>query len=188
MGDEYEGILRNKGVLTLIRNNRLGREAGFTLIELVLVIIVVAILSAGANVAMDGMSRTKLHGAGRRLISDLRYAQQVTLTKQIRHGIIFSANAYTVFENNLPSDPARNPQGGGDFIVDFTTGEFGGVTIATASPGTTLPGLLVKFTSRGEPLDGTNAPLTTATNQVTLTYKGFSRNITITPETGKVNN
>lgn len=170
-----------------MQDNRLGREDGFTLVELVLVVIVIAILSAGANVAMDGMDRARLHGASRRLISDLRFAQQATLTKQIRHGIIFTANTYTVFENDLTSDPARNPQGGGDFTVDFTSGEFQGVTIATGAPGTTLPGLVVKFASRGEPLDGTNTPLTAATNQVTLTYKGFSRSITITPETGKVN-
>lgn len=162
-------------------------KKGFTLIEVVLVLVIVAILAASVNIGINGISSARLNGAARRLVSDLRFAQQVAITKRIRHGIIFTANSYTVFENDLPADPARNPQGGGDFIVDFTTGDFAGVTISTTPPQTTLPGLVVKFEPSGRPLDGANAALTAATNQVTLNYNGSPKTVTITPETGRVN-
>jgi len=151
------------------------------------VVIIVVISAAVINIGMNSMTSNKVNSAARRLISDLRFAQEVAITKRIRHGIIFSSNSYTVFENDDTADPARNPQGGGSFIVDFTSGDFSGVTISTTSPQTTLPGLVVKFEPNGKPIDGSNALLTTSSNQVTLNYNGSSKSITITPETGKVN-
>lgn len=164
-----------------MKKHQLQRREGFTLIELVLTIIVIAILAASVNIGINGISSARLNGAARRLVSDLRFAQQAAITKRIRHGIIFTANSYTVFENDLPADPARNPQGGGDFIVNFTSGDFAGVTI-----GATLPGSVVKFEPSGRPLDGANAALTPATNQVTLSYSGSPMTVTIIPETGKI--
>lgn len=156
-------------------------EKGFTLIELVFLIIILGIISVVISISIGDINSTKLNSAARRLASDIRYAQQLSLTKQVRHGVIFTANSYTVFENDNTADPARNPQGGADFVISFTTGEFAGIAISTS-----LPGSVVKFESNGRPLDGTNAALTGATNQVTLTYSGSPKSLTITPETGKL--
>lgn len=156
-------------------------EKGFTLIELVLLIIMLGIMGLVISISISDINSTKLNSAARRLASDIRYAQQLAMTTQIRHGVIFTANSYTVFENDNTADPARNPQGGGDFNVSFTTGEFAGVIISTS-----LPGSIVKFEAIGRPLDGNNAVLTTATNQVTFSYSGSTKNISIRPETGEV--
>ncbi len=168
-----------------MKNRCLKEESGFTLIELVLIITVAATLAAMVSVGLDSLGSSRSSGAARRLVSDLRFAQQAAITKRIRHGITFTANAYTVFENDNSADPARNPQGGGDFIVDFTTGEFAGVTL-----GTSLGDSVIRFDANGRPLEGNppNPVTALATPEtVTLTYNGNPQTVTIMQETGKVN-
>lgn len=169
-----------------MKKDRFFGERGFTLVELVLVIVVVVILAGAVNIGINGISSARLSGAARRLTSDLRFAQQAAITKRIRHGIIFTTNSYTVFENDDATDPARNPQGGGNFIVDFTTGEFAGVTVSL----TDLNDDVVRFDPAGRPLEGNLPnPVTALTipRTVTLSYNGNSQNVTIVQETGKVN-
>lgn len=158
------------------------KERGFTLIELVLIMAIVAVVGVVVSIGMGGLNSSRLNGAARRLISDLRFAQQAAITKRIRHGVIFTANSYTVFENDNTADPARNPQGGDNFIVDFTAGEFAGVTLAT-----TLTNSVVRFDTNGRPMEGNAAAALTAPRTVTLTFNGNTQNVAITQETGKVN-
>ena len=164
--------------------NRLQNGRGFTLIELVLIIVVVAIIgTVVVNIGVDSIADSKLNGAARKLISDLRFAQQVSGVKRIRHGVIFTANTYTVFENDDTADPARNPQGGADFAVDFTVGDFSGVTLAT-----NLTNSVVRFDAAGRPMEGNPVPALLAGDKtVTLTYNGVPKTVTIIQETGKVN-
>ena len=169
-----------------MRRSNPKQSSGYTLIEVILAIVFISLMAFALSLGIDSISASRLDSAVRRLASDLRFAQQVAVTKRIRHGIVFTANSYTVFENDLPGDPARNPQGGNDFVVDFTTGDFAGVTISTTPPQKTLPGLVVKFEPNGKPIDGANAPLTNATNQVTLSYNGSPKALTITHETGRL--
>lgn len=160
------------------------RERGFTLIEVVLVLVILLVIAAVAALNLSGFATIKVNGAARRLASDIRFAQQMATSQQVRHGVAFNlpaVNQYTVYEQNNPADPARNPAGGADFIVDFTAGEFDGVTIATS-----LPGGLVKFDSQGQPLDAMDAPLVGGSNTVTLTYEGASAIVTVAPATGRV--
>lgn len=162
------------------------KERGFTLIELVLIMAIVAVVGVVVSIGMGGLNSSRLNGAARRLISDLRFAQQAAITKRIRHGVIFTANSYTVFENDNTADPARNPQGGDNFIVDFTTGEFAGVTVSL----TDLTDGVVRFDPAGRPLEGNPPnPVTALTTPktVTLSYNGNPQAITIVQETGKVN-
>lgn len=158
------------------------REKGLTFIELVLIIAVVAVIAAIVGIGMDGLNSGRLDGAARRLVSDLRFAQQAAMTKRARHGIVFTANSYTVFENDNTANPARNPQGGDNFIVDFTAGEFAGVTLAT-----TLTNSVVRFETNGRPLEGNAPAALTTPRTVTFTYNGNTQNVTITQETGNVN-
>ena len=158
------------------------REKGFTLIEIILMVIIMAILAITITTNMGGFRTMKVSSAARKVASDLRYAQQLSTTKQIIHGISFTATGYTVYENDNPFAPANNPQGGGDFIIDYTTGELEGITVAT-----TLPNDIVKFNASGEALQEDGTPLPPALNSVTLTYQGEAKTVTIVPGTGKVN-
>jgi prepilin-type N-terminal cleavage/methylation domain-containing protein len=160
-------------------------ERGWTLIELVLVILLLVILAAATTVSVQSYGTIKLNNAARKLASDIGFAQQMSISKQNRHGVIFTTTApysYTVFENDNTVDPARNPVGGGDFTVDYSTGEFQGITISTA-----LPGAIVKFDSLGAPLRNNGAALSAPNNTVILSLSGATPvTLIIEPNTGRV--
>ncbi len=168
-------------------------ERGFTLIELVLIIIILGIIGFIISISIGDINSTKLNSAARRLASDIRYAQQLSMTKQIRHGVVFTVpNTYTVFQENDPNPdtPARNPAGGGDLIVDYSSDpQLQGVAISTPSfctgaGGTPPCAQALEFNPLGAPTDETGTPLTSGS--VILSYSGNSKTLTVEPNTGKL--
>lgn len=175
----------------MIEKRRLQDEAGFTLVEWVLVIAVLAVIGGMViTIGVDSMASSKLNSAVRKLSSDIRFAQQVTTTKRILHGVVFNfpaAQNYRVFEQDDPTNPARDPAGGNDFDVDFTLGVFQGVTISTTLALDGAGRRLVKFNPKGEPLGGDGNAVSAGSNTVTLSYAGVpSKTITIELVTGKL--
>lgn len=164
-------------------------EKGFTLIELVLLIIMLGIMGLVISISISDINSTKLNSAARRLASDIRYAQQLAMTKQIRHGIVFTVpNTYTVIQENDPNPdtPARNPAGGGNLIVDYNSDpQLQGVTISAPSfcVGAICTQTL-EFNSLGVPTDAAGTPLTSGS--VILSYSGNSKTLTVIPNTGKL--
>jgi type II secretory pathway pseudopilin PulG len=168
---------------------RLVNTRGFTLVELVIIVIIVAVVAILVSMQSSDLYTIKLSGAARKLASDIRFAQQLAMTTQNLHGVVLNipaANQYTVYEQDDPTDPARNPTGGNDFIVDYTSGEFDGVTVSTTLPQDSSSRRLVKFNSRGEAIGGDNNPLSAPNNTITLSYQGGDKDITIEPTTGRI--
>ena len=158
------------------------REKGFTVIELIMVIVIVAILSVGTALFLGNIAGQRISAAAEKIIADLRYAQGLAAASRNNCGVTFSTanNNYTVFENNNPADPAIYPLTQGDFTVDFDNlTEYDGVSITSISIGT---GSLVSFDSFGIPYDSTGAALASDA-EIELNN---SVTIVIHPETGTV--
>jgi len=163
-------------------NNR-----GFTLIETIIVMVIMAILAAVVAVRWSPFDTIKLNSATRKVAADIRYAQKVAISTQTRAAITFNANGYDVFQDITV--PTRAPSPGDPcstgssnyFIVDFTDASrcetYSGVTIPT-NP------LTIAFNSLGKPVDGGGGDLITQT--VTVSYKGSNKDITIETGTGRV--
>lgn len=165
------------------------RQRGVTLIEVVLVLVILLVIAAVASVSLSNFASIKVNSAARKLASDIRFAQQMAISRQNRHGVAFNtpaANQYTVYEQDDPLNPARNPDGGNDFIINFTTGTFAGVTMTSTFAMDGGGRRLVKFDSRGEPFDGANAAVGAPNNSVTLSYQGSSAVVTVGAVTGRV--
>ncbi len=99
-------------------------ENGFTLIELVLTIVVVIILGAVASLNLSGLSTARLDQAVNKVVSDLRYAQQLAISTQSRNGMtILSPTSYNIHVDNAGVDtPIVDPTNvGAPFVVSFTT-------------------------------------------------------------------
>lgn len=160
---------------------------GFTLIELVMVILIIAILSTVIITdIINSSSQAKLEGARWKLKSDLSFAQSLAVTQQINHGVIFdpASETYSVYRQN-PSNIVNNPLTGNPFTVNYSTDTyFKGLDIVSTSFGSPTTNQ-VEFNYLGEPSDGTN-PLT-SDGTVTLGYQGSNVTITVTKNTGKVN-
>ncbi len=78
------------------------RLTGFTLLEILIIISIIGIIVLigipSFRVFQPGL---QLSGAVQNLVADLRYAQQLTISEQITHGIRFSLdeNKYYVLKH-----------------------------------------------------------------------------------------
>ena len=168
-------------------------DKGFTIIELVMVIIAVAILAA---VAVPQFSRyyggIKVRNAAVKIASDIRYAQNRATTTQQRSQVSFVATGYTInycTSANYNVTTCTCASWTQDKITDWatTTSEFFGVTIAT------VPTNCIEFDSLGRPYYNTNCsnpaapcPSTQIIPQFNVQYSGSTRTISVTTQTGMV--
>lgn len=160
------------------------KEQGFTLIELVITIVLVAILATFA-VSQFSFDATRLDLAEDKLVGDLEYAKRLALTTGTTYGIFFepALERYTVFEGTVAtpvSDPANRSQ---SLIIDYNDEvSFEGVDLLSAL----FEGnATVYFNGTGAPVDaGGNALFATGT--VVLVMGTQARSILVSPNTGKV--
>jgi MSHA pilin protein MshC len=148
---------------------------GFTLVELVLVMLVIGILSV-AVMPKWYTTGTSVNYEARRLLSDIRYTQALSVaTGQRYRWVKVSASTYQIL--NESGSPIVLPSGG--TVLTLTSG----VTIGTL---TNLPSNLVAFNSQGTPYTTTTIPGTAlaATAIIPLSAGSVTRSVQITPQTG----
>ncbi|MDQ7014428.1 MAG: prepilin-type N-terminal cleavage/methylation domain-containing protein [Planctomycetota bacterium] len=118
--------------------NMLSRRDGYTLVEMLLVILILGISGALVIPHTSQARVLRIHAAVRTLVSDITYAQTDALAYQQRRALIFdeAANTYTVAEITVSTggDVTYTPlfyAGGpsGQHVVDFNSGSFDGAHI-----------------------------------------------------------
>jgi prepilin-type N-terminal cleavage/methylation domain-containing protein len=153
------------------------KEAGFTLIEMIMTIVVLGILLTGVYVKWPG-STINLGGQAAQLANDLRYTQSLSMTKDQRYRlVIVSSTTYQIL--NASGTAVMNAMGG------TTTTLNRGITFGTLS---NLPSSLVAFDGVGIPYTTTAIPGTalSSTASIPLTAGGSTKTVTIAPQTGMV--
>jgi len=146
---------------------------GFTLIELVAVLVIVAVLAAAVAPSLQAMADTRAAMAGKQLLADLTFARQRAVATGTRTWVLFDAGAETwslLAED--PSDPGRagaatltDPADGRPYAITLGTDPFVGVAItAVAFDGADEVG----FDWLGRPLNAEEAELA-ANGTVSLT-------------------
>jgi prepilin-type N-terminal cleavage/methylation domain-containing protein len=123
-------------------------QSGFTLVELVVVMVMVGIVSYFAVAKIVGNdTEIKTTTALDKIAADVRFAQQLAVSesREVRVYIDQSNNKYYL----KYSDDSYVSEliGGGNFVVQFGSGEFKGVQIAS----TGFSGGRLDFDSRGDP-------------------------------------
>jgi type IV fimbrial biogenesis protein FimT len=77
------------------------RQAGFTLVELMIVVALVAILLALAAPSFrETLARNRLEGVAGELATDFQYARSEAVARNAQVGLFVGANCYTVFVVN----------------------------------------------------------------------------------------
>lgn len=199
LGISKQTLLRyeKKGILPLSRRNFINSwreytqgdieelkrklKKGITIIELLMVIIIVGIISAAAIPRLKGLGTIKLNAAAKGLASDIRYVQQVAISRHTRTRMIFSvvsdtyiADEESPYLNNTwvrMKSPVTNGELSEDYRID---GPYSGIDISSAS-----------FSGSGNlTFNWTGAP--SAGGTVTMSVAGGVRNVLVENETGLV--
>ena len=153
------------------------RQKGFTIIELVIVIMIVGILSVSL-VFNNSQKALKTASQSEILASNVRYAQTLSMTKGSRYYLEkTSATSYQV--KSAAGTPVTLPAGG------TTTTLSGGSTFSAFS---NFPNNLVAFDGKGTPYTDTGSPGTplSTTASISITDGSSTSTVYISPQTGWV--
>lgn len=157
--------------------DRIKKHSGFTTIELVITIVVLAILASFVIARMPGPSHS-VSAQANLLASNLRSAQNLSMTKYERYRLVIAGNSYYIADGS--GSAILMPSGG------TSTALSSGTTFGTL---TNMPNNLIAFGSKGVPYNSSSssaAPITAAAS-IVVSKDGQSRTVTIAPETGRVN-
>lgn len=151
------------------------KKSGFTLIELIIVIVIMAVVSAYVVARWPG-TNINLNAQAQQLASAVRYTQSLALSQGQRYRLNLTSSSYSITTT------------GGTAVADLVTGSnstsiSSGITVAW----TNLPNALLAFDGNGSPYTDSTATTLLATNAtITLTQNSVTRTLTITPQTGRV--
>ena len=153
-------------------------EAGFTMVEFIMIMVIMAILSVMVMTRTLQPSEYQARGAAQKMVADIQYVQALAMSTATRCGINFNmgGNSYTLFSGS-PATPLTDPVQRTDYTVQYGTGFYSNVHLSTVNIGGTTT---LYFDSRGRPYNASGTALA-ADGLVVL---NGATNITIARETG----
>lgn len=141
-------------------------QRGFSLVELVIVLVLIGVLAAYASTRFDEADYERESHA-RELITALRYAQEKAMTNTgtaANYQVVTDANGFTVqlSDGTAVADPHS---GAASYLRNWSN-----TTVSNSAPGN-----MVRFDGRGAPTSGAT---------ITITTGGASRTVTVEATTG----
>ncbi len=149
-----------------------------------MVIVILGILVLASRPRLDIFYDLKLSGAGKKVISDIRYAQNLSISRHQDYELVFDViNESYLLRRTSDQQLAKDTFTRGDLTVNFTTdNEYKGIDIYdvdfNASP-------VLRFNWEGVPQDAGGVSLTSS-GTIELSYHGKSLTINVSPQTGRV--
>jgi len=166
------------------RKDRPGPQAvgmGFTAIELLIVVVIIAIAAMMAIPMMTSAASIQIRSATNMIAADLEYAKSMAISKGQSFSVVFdqTTESYSIRNNagEVISHPVKK---GFDYVVDFRRdNRLSKVDIADVDFDTTSE---IKFDYLGSPYNGADNPLNRGV--ISLQAGGKSATITVEPVTG----
>lgn len=137
---------------------------GFTLVELIVAILLVGILSIFAAPRFFNDDDFKARGIADEIITSIRHAQRLAMTRGERYKIDISPSSYRI-RRSVDDTAVRHPNGDNTYLIDETDGLPANIIKSTKS---------IEFSPLGQPVDSTGALIASDTD------------ITITPFTVRI--
>ena len=154
------------------------RHAGFTLIEMVMMLILIGILAVVFVPRAPSKGSLTIAGQAQQLASDIRYVQTLSMTRGQRYCLNLTSTGYSMTTSNCSTSVGVEHPAGVAFPITLD-----GVTLSWSN----LPGNLVTFTGKGEPCtDAAAATALAASAVITLSGDGGPRYVCVSPATGRV--
>ncbi len=125
-----------------VRGMMISRKEGFTLLELIMVMIIMGITLAVAIPKFAGKSSVELQVVARQVQSDIRYTQELAMSKHSKSSIAFTSGGkdYSITCSNFSKTKYMPKDAKAEFDSDSTA-------------------LTFKFNSLGEPIVGAGKKL-----------------------------
>jgi MSHA pilin protein MshC len=154
------------------------RLTGFTLIEMVMVLILIGVLAVVLVPRAPSKGALTFAGQAQQLASDIRYVQTLSMTRGQRYCLNLTGTGYRMTTSNCSTSVGVEHPTGAVFPITLE-----GVTLSW----TNLPGALITFTGKGIPYTDVAASTALAANAViTLSGDGGTGYVCVTPATGRV--
>ena len=166
------------------------RYKGFTLIELVMVMVIMAIIGVLVMSPKSFLTQTRETDAASKIKSDIRYAQGFALSTQKRTRVAFNTTteSYSVYSENSPGSTTwtliNNPLTRANFTVNLTT-DFPGLNISVVNFNGAGNGLVFDSAGRPYSCNSTGSGVILLGTSGTITFGGGTV-LTVIPNTGKV--
>ncbi len=149
---------------------------GFTFVETVVVITIVALLTGAIGVSVDNVNQnTRIVNAATRALAELRHAQEMAITQRrtVNFNISVGSNYYSATYNDDGSY-VPSPQGSGNLDVQLNQNEYDGVVITSSA----FSSSQLSFNAVGRPLENGSV----FTNEKAVMYLNSGVCITIWPQ------
>lgn len=154
-----------------------GTKSGFTLIEIVIVIVVISIAALLAIPMMSSAASLQIRSAANMLAADLEYAKSMAISRGQNYSVVYDVNAdsYKIVGPDGVTTIDHPVKKGFPYVVDFQNeSRLNRVDIVSADFGGTSPPT-VTFDCLGSPDSG---------GSVVLQADSITKTITVEPVTG----
>jgi prepilin-type N-terminal cleavage/methylation domain-containing protein len=165
------------------------KATGFTLTEILCVVVILGIASAVILPQLGGRGDLKAGAAARVVMADLMFAQNRAISRQTPQYVVFdvAAKKYRL-QDGSPMATITHPVNQKPYEITFGTGGDNGLTDVTLTSAEIDAGATLAFDELGAPYSYDTTlgltPLTTGTIKVTC--EGFEITISIEPSTGEL--
>ena len=160
-------------------------RAGFTLIEVLVVVAIIGIAGAVVVPQMLSSGRLQIQAASRMVIADLLYAQNDAIAHQTSRSVVYdtTTNSYKVTDAtgtalavSWKNDAAAN------YVINFSQdSRFNGVTLSSPNFGGTST---IQFDALGTPSSGGTVDLVAGSTTYRVTVGAFTGRVTVAPVSG----
>ncbi len=164
--------------MSAVRSNPTRNRAGYTLVEVLIVVAILGIASAMIVPHMLSAGTLGVQAAARIIVADILYAQNDAIARQGVRKVVFdpATESYALTDESDSILSVRWKNGSSNnYIVDFTTDDrFQGVEIVSADFNGTST---LEFDALGGPSNG---------GTVVIEYQGEQYRVTVAAFTGRV--
>jgi len=158
------------------------RFRGFTLIEMLMVIVILMIAAMSTLPMMSAAGSIQLDVAGDMLVADLSYARSMAISRGQYYAVSFDPAGETYQVEDQTGTVIKHPVSKQDYIVDFpNNSRVDLVKIDSANFDGTQE---IRFDYLGSPYNAGNNPLNSG--QIVISGNAQTRTISIEPVTGVV--
>ncbi len=162
------------------------RACGFTLMEVIVVVVILAIVALMAVPMFSSAADIQLKAAANMIAADLEYAKSMAISRQRPYSVVFNSatDSYEVRDKDDVVIP--HPINPGDLVVVFPSdSRLNQVVIASADfePGSEET---ITFDYLGSPYSGSTTATPLVSGTISLEADSFTMTITVEPITGYV--